>query len=45
MTLRKIAAHAAMAALAVTFVLGTTGLSEAAKKKKAHLGNLWVTEI
>lgn len=35
MTVRKIAAHAAMAALAAAFVLGTTGLSEAAKKKKA----------
>ena len=35
MTLRKIAAHAAMAALAAAFMLGTTGLSEAAKKKGA----------
>lgn len=35
MTLRKIAAHAAMAALAAAFVLGTAGVGEAAKKKKA----------
>ena len=35
MTLRKIAAHAAMAALATAFLFGTTGLSEAAKKKAA----------
>ena len=35
MTLRNIAAHAAMAALAAAFMLGTTGSSEAAKKKTA----------
>lgn len=35
MTLRKIAAHAAVAALAAAFMLGTTGFSEAAKKKAA----------
>jgi hypothetical protein len=34
MTLRKFAAHAAMAALATAFMFGTTGLSEAAKKAK-----------
>lgn len=35
MTLRKIAAHAAMMALAAAFTLGATGFSEAAKKKAA----------
>ena len=35
MTLRKFAAHAAMAALAAAFMFGTAGVGEAAKKKAA----------
>ena len=34
MTLRKFAAHAALAALAAAFTLGTTGVGMAAKKAK-----------
>jgi hypothetical protein len=35
MTLRKFAAHAAMAALAAAFMFASAGVSEAAKKKAA----------